>query len=151
VLNVLDGDSCVFLASGTPVELIAGEAPQEYGWGFQFTPGFSPPLDEDYPVTVVLNPGQGDVAPGVYLSPRYLTLTFTDAVQGQTPLQALGTIGAYFYANASSSGSFTIQQDAFVANSAEAGLCTSSKNIIEGTPIGYTISPSPIPPLPEPG
>jgi hypothetical protein len=149
VLNVLAGDSCVLLAGeNNSVELIAGEAAAGFTWGFQFMPGFSPPLDEDYPVTVVLNPGQGDVAPGVYLLPRFLTITFTNAAQGQTSIQANGTVGAYFFANAPSSGSFTIPQEAFVANSAEAGLCTSQKNLIGGTPIGYTILPSPIPPLP---
>jgi hypothetical protein len=145
VLNVLDGNSCV-LPAKSPVELIAGEAPQEFSWSFSFTAGFSPLLDEDYPVTVVLNPGQGDVDPGVYLSPRYLALTFTDAGQGQTPLQAQGTIGAYSYANAPSSGSFTIPQDAFVANSLNAGLCDTFDEGIQ-----YVVSPSPIPSLPEPG
>jgi hypothetical protein len=41
VLNVLDGNSCVSPANGNPVELIAGEAPQEFSWFFSFTSGFT--------------------------------------------------------------------------------------------------------------
>jgi hypothetical protein len=154
VLNVLDGESCISLAGNASlIEVIAGEAAVGFTWSYRFTEGFSPVLDEDYPVTVVLNPGKGDVAPGLYLSPRRLALTFDNAAEGrsQNALQASGTIGAYFYANAASNQFFTIPQEAFVANTATAGLCTSPSNIIAGASIEYTILPSPIPPLPEPG
>ena len=154
VLNVLEGDSCILLAGeATSVQLIAGEAGIGFTWSYRFVSGFSPVLDEDYPVTVTLNPGEGDVAPGVYLSPRRLTLTFDNAAEGQSQnaLQANGTIGAYFYAAAASNQFFQIPQEAFVANSAEAGLCTSPGNIIGGASVEYSILPSPIPPLPEPG